>query len=54
VIIEQATIDDLPAILAMRKEASNWLAERGIEAVGDRLADTRGAVRPDPVEHPGW
>jgi predicted N-acetyltransferase YhbS len=30
VIIEQATIDDLPAILAMRQEASDWLAKQGI------------------------
>jgi hypothetical protein len=30
VIIEQATIDDLPVILAMRQEASDWLAQRGI------------------------
>ncbi|WP_405070391.1 GNAT family N-acetyltransferase [Kribbella sp. NBC_01510] len=29
-IIEQATIDDLPAILAMRQEASDWLAKQGI------------------------
>jgi hypothetical protein len=31
VIIEQASIDDLPVILAMRKEdASDWLAKQGI------------------------
>ncbi|TDO45882.1 acetyltransferase (GNAT) family protein [Kribbella sp. VKM Ac-2527] len=29
-IIEQATIDDLPVILAMRQEASDWLAKQGI------------------------
>ncbi|WUJ72351.1 GNAT family N-acetyltransferase [Kribbella soli] len=29
-IIEQATIDDLPVILAMRQEASDWLATKGI------------------------
>jgi hypothetical protein len=31
VIIEQARIDDLPVILAMRKEASDWLAKQGID-----------------------
>jgi RimJ/RimL family protein N-acetyltransferase len=31
VIIEQATLADLPVILAMRTEASAWLAERGID-----------------------
>jgi predicted N-acetyltransferase YhbS len=30
VIVEQATIEDLPVILAMRTEASEWLAKRGI------------------------
>lgn len=30
-IIEQATIDDVPTILAMRSDASAWLAERGID-----------------------
>ena len=29
-IVEQATIGDLPVILAMRQEASDWLAEKGI------------------------
>ena len=29
-IIEQATIDDLPVILAMRQDASDWLAKQGI------------------------
>ncbi|MEV0290680.1 MULTISPECIES: hypothetical protein [unclassified Kribbella] len=29
-IVEQATIEDLPVILAMRTEASQWLAKRGI------------------------
>lgn len=29
-IVEQATIADLPVILAMRQEASEWLAKRGI------------------------
>jgi hypothetical protein len=27
----QATIDDLPVILAMRQEASDWLAKQGID-----------------------
>jgi predicted N-acetyltransferase YhbS len=31
VIIEQATIEDLPVILAMRQEASDWLAQQGID-----------------------
>jgi len=31
VIIEQAGIDDLPVIVAMRKEASDWLATRGVD-----------------------
>jgi hypothetical protein len=31
VIIEHASIDDLPVILAMRKEASDWLAKQGID-----------------------
>jgi GNAT superfamily N-acetyltransferase len=30
VIVEQATIGDLPVILAMRQEASDWLAKQGI------------------------
>ncbi len=30
-IIEQAGIDDLPVILAMRKEASDWLATQGVD-----------------------
>jgi predicted N-acetyltransferase YhbS len=30
VIVEQATISDLPVILAMRQEASDWLAKKGI------------------------
>lgn len=30
-IVEQATIEDLPVILAMRAEASEWLAKRGVE-----------------------
>ncbi|TCM43654.1 hypothetical protein [Kribbella sp. VKM Ac-2568] len=30
-IVEQATIGDLPVILAMRQEASDWLAKKGIE-----------------------
>ncbi|GAB2664444.1 GNAT family N-acetyltransferase [Kribbella swartbergensis] len=30
-IVEQATIEDLPVILAMRTEASQWLAKRGID-----------------------
>lgn len=30
-IIEHATIDDLPAILAMRAEASAWLADQGVD-----------------------
>lgn len=29
--IEPATLDDLPVIIAMREEASRWLAERGID-----------------------
>ncbi|HEX6500175.1 MAG TPA: GNAT family N-acetyltransferase [Micromonosporaceae bacterium] len=29
--IEPATLDDLPVIIAMREEASQWLAERGID-----------------------
>jgi GNAT superfamily N-acetyltransferase len=40
VIIEQASIDDLPVILAMRQEASDWLAKQGI--------DQWAAAWPDP------
>lgn len=30
-IVEQATIGDLPVILAMRQEDSDWLARKGIK-----------------------
>ncbi len=30
-IVELATMDDLPVLLAMRTEASAWLRERGVD-----------------------
>ena len=52
-IIEQASIDDLPVILAMRQEASDWLAKQRIDQWASAWADPEGPVRAHPHQHQG-
>lgn len=51
-IVEQATIGDLPVILAMRQEASDWPAKKGIDQWAVAWPSPRSAVGAHPFQHP--